>query len=51
VNFREVPRVFFDGQTATGVPLARRVAMQALGYGQVALWSALFAWWGARAEA
>ncbi len=44
VNFREVPRMFFDGQTAAGVPLARRLALQALGFGQVALWSALFAW-------
>jgi radical SAM superfamily enzyme YgiQ (UPF0313 family) len=50
-NFREVPRMFFDGQTAAGVPLGRRLALQALGYGQVALWSALFAWRGWRAEA
>ena len=48
-NFREVPRMFFDGQTATGVPLGRRLALQALGYGQVALWSGLFAWRGWRA--
>jgi len=51
VNFREVPRMFFDGQTAAGVPLARRLALQALGFGQIALWSALFAWRGWRAEA
>jgi radical SAM superfamily enzyme YgiQ (UPF0313 family) len=50
-NFREVPRMFFDGQTAAGVPLGRRLALQALGYGQVALWSALFAWRGWRAQA
>lgn len=48
-NFREVPRMFFDGQTAAGVPLGRRLALQALGYGQVALWSGLFAWRGWRA--
>ncbi|MGI5818688.1 MAG: hypothetical protein ACOX9R_11395 [Armatimonadota bacterium] len=45
-NFREVPRMFLDGQTAAGVPLGRRLALQALGFGQVALWSALFAWRG-----
>ncbi len=50
-NFREVPRMFRDGQTAAGVPVGRRLALQALGYGQVALWSALFAWRGWRAEA
>ena len=50
VNFREVPRMFADGQAATGVPATRRFALQALGYGQVALWSALFAWRGWRAE-
>jgi radical SAM superfamily enzyme YgiQ (UPF0313 family) len=49
-NFREVPRMFFDGQTAAGVPLGRRLAMQALGLGQVALWSALFAWREGRAK-
>jgi len=50
-NFREVPRMFLNGQSAAGVPVARRLALQALGYGQVALWSALFAWWRWRAEA
>ncbi len=49
-NFREVPRMFFDGQTAAGVPVGRRLALQALGFGQVALWSALFAWRGWQAE-
>lgn len=49
-NFREVPRMFRDGQSAAGVPAGRRLALQALGYGQVALWSALFAWRGWRAE-
>ncbi len=44
VNFREIPRMFWDGQAATGVPLSRRIALQALGYGQVALWKSLFAW-------
>lgn len=43
-NFREVPRMFLDGQTAAGVPVGRRLALQALGFGQVALWSGLFAW-------
>ncbi|NLO07277.1 MAG: hypothetical protein GX131_15725 [candidate division WS1 bacterium] len=49
INFREVPRMFRDGQAAVGVPWARRMALQLLGYGQVGLWSALFAWHGWRA--
>ncbi len=44
VNFRQVPRMFWDAQAAVGVPLSRRIALHALGYGQVALWSALFTW-------
>jgi radical SAM superfamily enzyme YgiQ (UPF0313 family) len=44
INFREIPRMFWDGQAAVGVPLSRRMLLHALGYGQVALWTSLFAW-------
>ncbi len=49
-NFREVPRMFWDGQTAAGVPLGRRLALQALGRGQMVRWHVLFAWRGWRAK-
>ncbi len=44
INFREVPRMYWDNQAAAGVPLAQRLVLQALGRGQVALWRSLFAW-------
>ncbi|MGD9496282.1 MAG: radical SAM protein [Armatimonadota bacterium] len=43
INFREVPRMFGDNQAAAGVPLTRRIALQALGRLQVAHWRRLFA--------
>lgn len=49
LNFRWVPRMYWDNQAAAGVPLARRLLLQALGRGQMVQWRALFAWrqWGA----
>lgn len=44
LNFRWVPRLFWDNQSAGGVPLWRRAALQALGRGQTLWWKALFAW-------
>jgi hypothetical protein len=42
-NFKWIPRMFWAGQRAVGVPLARRLLLQAMGWGQVAQWNALFA--------
>lgn len=50
LNFRWVPRLFWDNQTAGGVPLWRRAALQALGRGQSLYWNALFAWRSRRAR-
>lgn len=50
INFKWVPRMFWDNQMGAGVPFAKRVMLQILGQGQVFLWRALFAWhsWRAR---
>ncbi len=50
LNFRWVPRLFWDNQSAGGVPLWRRAALQALGRGQTLYWNALFAWRSRRAR-
>jgi hypothetical protein len=51
VNFREVPaRVPRRADRDRRAARLAGVALQALGYGQVALWSALFAWWGCAAR-
>ena len=42
-NFRWMPRLAWDTQTDSGVPLWRRLATQCLGLGQTWLWRALFA--------
>lgn len=44
MNFRWVPHMYWDNQTGAGVPLWRRMALQALGRGQVLQYNALFAW-------
>ncbi len=51
LNFRWVPRLFWDNQAAGGVPLWRRTALQALGRGQAVYWNALFAYRQWRAKA
>ena len=49
-NFHWVPRMYWDNQTAAGIPLARRVLLQGLGNGQALLWKTLFAWHAAHAR-
>jgi len=44
LNFRWVPWFYRDNQAAAGVPLLRRTALQAMGYGQIVEWKTLFAW-------
>ena len=49
-NFKWVPKMYWDNQTGAGTPLARRLALQALGKGQVLQWSLLFALRSMRAK-
>ena len=42
LNFRWVPRLFWDNQSAAGVPLWRRSTLQALGRAQTLAWKCLF---------
>ncbi len=44
LNFRWIPRMYWDNQTAAGVCPGRRVILQTMGLGQVVQWNALFAW-------
>lgn len=44
LNFKWMPRLFWDNQTRGGVPLGRRLLMQMLGRGQVRWWKLLFIW-------
>ncbi|NQT21421.1 MAG: B12-binding domain-containing radical SAM protein [Planctomycetes bacterium] len=44
LNFKWVPRMYWDNQAGAGVGLLRRCVMQLLGYGQTLQWKALFAW-------
>lgn len=50
LNFKWIPKMFWESQRAAGVPLVRRVLLQSMGLGQVAQWNAIFAWkaWRAR---
>ena len=50
LNFKWAPRMYWDSQRASGVGLARRCLIQALGCGQTALWRGLFAWHSARSR-
>jgi hypothetical protein len=43
LNFRWVPRLLWDNQSAAGVPLWRRATLQALGHAQTLAWKCLFA--------
>ena len=49
LNFKWVPRMYWDNQTGAGVGLLRRCVMQLLGCGQMLQWRALFAWHSAKA--
>jgi len=42
INFRQVPRLFFDNQRAGGVPWIKRAAMQMLGKTEVYSWRKTF---------
>jgi radical SAM superfamily enzyme YgiQ (UPF0313 family) len=44
LNFRWVPKLYWDNQRAAGVPLARRILVQAFGRGQIVQWWTLLAW-------
>ncbi|MHB1461952.1 MAG: B12-binding domain-containing radical SAM protein [Armatimonadota bacterium] len=50
LNFRWIPKMYWDNQKAAGVPAGRRVLLQVLGRGQVLQWNALFALHGLRAK-
>jgi radical SAM superfamily enzyme YgiQ (UPF0313 family) len=50
LNFRWIPRMYWDNQSAAGVGLLKRATLQVLGLGQIMQWKSLFAWhsWRAR---
>jgi radical SAM superfamily enzyme YgiQ (UPF0313 family) len=48
-NFRWVPQLFWDNQTAIGVPWSQRAVLQAFGFAQTLLWRSLLAWHARRA--
>ncbi|MDP6438428.1 MAG: radical SAM protein [Candidatus Brocadiia bacterium] len=44
LNFRWVPRLYWENQSEAGAPLWRRLVLQAMGRGQALWWKGLFAW-------
>jgi radical SAM superfamily enzyme YgiQ (UPF0313 family) len=48
INFRQVPRLFYDNQRAAGVPWIKRAAMQVLGKTEVWSWRKTFKRLGAQ---
>jgi radical SAM superfamily enzyme YgiQ (UPF0313 family) len=50
LNFKWIPRLFWVNQRRAGVPLGRRLLVQALGHMQVPWWKGLFLWRSARAR-
>lgn len=49
-NFRWLPRMIWDNQRFGGERLWKRLVLQAMGQGQMALWQTLFAWRKWRAD-
>lgn len=50
LNFRWIPRMYWDNQKAAGIPAGKRLLLQVLGRGQVLQWNTLFALHGMRAK-
>lgn len=44
LNFKWIPRMYWDNQTGAGVPLAKRLLLQGMGNGQVAEWKTIMAY-------
>ena len=44
LNFRWIPRLYWDNQTGAGVGVGRRLLIQALGRMNILWWKGLFAW-------
>ena len=50
LNFKWIPKMYWDNQMAAGVPFGKALLLQILGNGQVLQWNALFALHGMRAK-
>jgi radical SAM superfamily enzyme YgiQ (UPF0313 family) len=52
LNFRWIPKLYWDNQTGAGVPLSRRMLIQVLGRGQTVQWTMALAWraWRSRKD-
>jgi radical SAM superfamily enzyme YgiQ (UPF0313 family) len=44
LNFRWIPRMYWDNQRGAGVPIWRRLILKLLGCGQIAQWKFLLLW-------
>lgn len=50
LNFRWIPRLYWDNQGGAGVSIGRRLILRLLGVGQIAQWESLLRWNHWRAE-
>lgn len=52
LNFKWIPRLYWDNQSGAGVPLWRRALLRSMGSGQIIQWWLLLRWnhWRARAH-
>ena len=50
LNFKWIPKMYWDNQMAAGVPIGKAMLLQVLGNGQVLQWNLLFALHGIRAK-
>lgn len=50
LDFKWIPRMYWDNQKGAGVPTVKRIVLQTLGRGQVLQWNALFAYHHRRAR-